>query len=103
MFIKIRTLEVRKDENQVVITSTIKSEDIYDCDHITLFSSEYRSNNSKGHRENETIEMNLVIEFNADGPNGFDRTIYFPAESDTICTEIYIMNNQGKTIDRIIY
>ncbi len=68
----------------------------YECNHYSLFSTPVRENEN-------VVEMNITIEFNESGPQGFDRTISFPCESDTQVTEIYVMNEHGKTIDRIYY
>lgn len=97
MFVKIRYLEVEKDENKVVIKNRLKSEHIYDCNHMTLFPSKSIS------PEVDEAEMNLSLEFNKSGPCGWDRTISFPCESDTEVLEIFLMNEHGKTIDRYIY
>ena len=97
MFVKIRLLDVEKDENGVVIRNEMVAEHIYDCNHYSLFPSKPLKGSE------DVIEMNLCLEFNMSGPSGWDRNISFPCESDTQVTEIFVMNEYGKTIDRIIY
>ena len=97
MFVKIRYTDVKKDENKVVIKNEMVAEHVYDCNHYSLFPIKPPGENA------DVVEMNLTIEFNKSGPVGFDRTISFPCGSDTEITEIYVMNEHGKTIDRIIY
>jgi len=96
MFIKIRYSDVEKGKNKVVIKNRFVAEHLYDCNHFTLFPS-------REPREKDEKEMNVSLEFNKSGPEGWDRTISFPCESDTQVVEIFIMNEHGKTIDRYIY
>uniref|UniRef100_A0A6M3IXM6 Uncharacterized protein n=1 Tax=viral metagenome TaxID=1070528 RepID=A0A6M3IXM6_9ZZZZ len=97
MFVKIRYLDVEKDERKAVIKNSITSEHVYDCNHYSLFPSK------KEGGIDMSDEMNLSLEFNKSGPCGWDRTISFPCESDTQVVEIFIMNEHGKTVDRYIY
>lgn len=97
MFVKIRYLNVEKDERGVVTETTLKIEHLYDCNHFSLFPSKVIP------PAVDETEMNLSLEFNKSGPAGWDRTISFPCESNTEVVEIYIMNEHGKTIDRFIY
>uniref|UniRef100_A0A6M3KSR4 Uncharacterized protein n=1 Tax=viral metagenome TaxID=1070528 RepID=A0A6M3KSR4_9ZZZZ len=96
MFIKIKYSDVEKKEGMIV-QNTFVAEHIYDCNHFTLFPTKPKL------PEEPELEMNVSLEFNKSGPEGWDRTISFPCESDTQVVEIFIMNEHGKTIDRYIY
>uniref|UniRef100_A0A6M3LI24 Uncharacterized protein n=1 Tax=viral metagenome TaxID=1070528 RepID=A0A6M3LI24_9ZZZZ len=116
MFIKIRHSNVEKDENGVVIKSSLDAEHVYDCNHYALFpSKEPRGDADDGrtpeHPQGQPIglepthqkTMNLMLEFNKSGPEGWDRTISFPCEGNNQCVEIFVMNEHGKTVDRMVY
>jgi len=97
MFIKIRHSNVEKDENGVVIKNSLDAEHVYDCNHYALFPSKPVP------PEKDITEMNLCLEFNKSGPEGWDRTISFPCEGNNQCVEIFVMNEHGKTVDRMVY
>ena len=97
MFVKIRYSDVVKNEDGVIMKSTLNVEHLYDCNHFSLFPSKPEP------PAVDEVEMNLNLEFNKSGPDGWDRTISFPCESDTEVVEIFLMNEHGKTIDRFIY
>ena len=104
MFVKIIYWEVEKDENKVVTKRDWKIEHVYDCNHASIFPSV--PDGEKGIKDQKPkyrTEMNLVLEFNKDGPDGYERTITFPTESDTQVVDIFYMNNHGKTIERYVY
>lgn len=88
MFIKIVCNKVTKSEDGVIRTSSVFNEHIYDCNHATFIYSE--------------DVTHLVIEFNKAGPEGFDRTLTFPNKSPHEVFEIFLMNDNGKTVDRYI-
>lgn len=102
MFVKIVYWKVEKEkaENELrghkITNRILEVEHGYDVNHYSLFPT----------KEPEANEMNLCLEFNKDGPDGWDRTISFPknrSEEDNQVIEIYIMNNHGKTIQKYIY
>jgi hypothetical protein len=47
-------------------------------------------------------EMNLCVKFKH-GSGGWDQTISIPVDCPDTVTEIYIMNENGKTLERFIY
>ncbi|MBU2249440.1 MAG: hypothetical protein KKD77_22020, partial [Gammaproteobacteria bacterium] len=72
-------------------------EHVYDVNHFSLFPSIGENGIDM------SDEMNLSLEFNKSGPEGWDKTISFPVEQKDQIIEIFIMNEHGKTIDRHIY
>ena len=97
MFIKIRYVNIERNKNGVVITEQLDVEHVYDCNHFALFPIKPLS------PELPITTMNLNLEFNKSGPEGWDRTISFPCEGKNQIIEVFIMNEHGKTIDRYIY
>ena len=100
MFIKIQFEDVIKKDGQAVKFLGNIREHIYDCNHFTIFPSKQPDEEGKLQKPSE---MNICLEFNKSGPEGFDRTISFPAEDPNGTVAIFIMNEHGKTIDRYIY
>ena len=95
MFVKIQYWEVKRNTDEVIVTNRLDVEHIYDVNHISLFTESVK--------EVKTPEVHLTLEFNKDGPDGWDRTISFPEKQENQVVEIYVMNNHGKTIERYVY
>ncbi len=105
MFIKIKYLDVEKDQDGMVVKHIFKVEDLYECTHYALFPTTPPSpeeSDGNGLHSDEK-KMNLYLEFNKSGPEGWDTTISFPCESDNQTVSIYVMNEHGKTIERYLY
>jgi len=100
MFIKIQFEDVIKEDKAVIRCLGNIREHIYDCNHFTIFPSKEPGEERELQKP---LEMNICLEFNKSGPDGFDRTISFPAEDPNGTVAIFIMNEHGKTIDRYIY
>jgi len=118
MFVKIlfSNVLVRADDD-CISKSELDCEHCYDCNHYALFPSkeprddtdddgrtpEHPNGRPSGLKPSHQKMMNLMLEFNKTGPEGWDRTITFPLKGTNQIVEVFIMNNDGKTIDRYIY
>ena len=96
MFVKIIYWKVRKEKTEVT-QRDLKAQHMYEVSHYSLFPTKTET------EEAPAAEMNLCLEFNKNGPDGWDRTISFPCGSENEIVEICIMNDHGKTIDRRVY
>jgi len=98
MFVKIRYLKIRRD---VGITSEhpyftdLDREIIYDCQRVSIGAIPPEPPNQ------DVEEMDLIMDVGGQD----ERTIVFPVNVDDPKeeVEIYIMNNNGKTVERYIY
>lgn len=92
MFVKIKYFTVRKGKDKTVIYNNLDREICYDC---TRFSI-----GPEIPEPGKDVE-NIIL--TVDVGRQDERTIEFPCEQETEITEIYIMNDRGKTIDKYIY
>jgi hypothetical protein len=132
MFVKIVEWEVVKENGMVKERQAPPIEHVYDVNHYVLFPEKLDPNlhklndvvkdektdvNDEVEIENNVIKNNdmnkhivpnsgkmcLSLEFNKDGPPGWDRTISFPFSNDKKVVEIFIMNSNGKTVQKYSY
>lgn len=89
MFIKIKNWIGKRNEDKTFIYDTLDREVVCDCVRYSIGPDE----------KEYPKEIFLVIDIGEQD----ERTFWFPIESETICTEVYVMNNDGKTIDKYIY
>ena len=92
MFVKIKYFNVKKGNDKTVIYNDLNHEILYDCKRFSIGQAQEVDSNSP-------IMMLLTLDVGEQD----ERIIKFPAEQDREVTEIYIMNDIGKTIDRYIY
>ena len=104
MLVKIIYWRVKKEEDGAVIYKDQEIEHIYDVNHYALSQSKTQEPlDVKKDRDRKEVEMNLFLYFNKTDSDGWDETITFPAEQEDQVVDIYIMNNQGRTVDRYSY
>lgn len=112
MFIKIINQEVIKEhtENGHCVKEIVNTiEHNYEVSNYSLFPSlpeerkEAKQDKLGSIRTNFPIkEMNVALQF-FDGNKGWDKTFSFPVDADDRVIEVYVMNNQGRTMERYIY
>ena len=94
MFVKIRYWNVkRKTEGGVPVTRELNREATYDCVKISV---------GPEIPEPPNVDVTRIILIMDVGEQD-ERILDIPVNSPTEETEIYLMNDEGKTIDKYIY
>ena len=93
MFIKIKNWKVRKGEDGTIIYNDLLDESLHDVEKAVIAPLH------EGLEDKDIVtHMNLETV-----SKGVTECITFPCEQDERVTEIFFMNDQGKTIDRYVY
>ncbi len=92
MFVKIMWFNVKKGDDQTIIYSHVIKEKTHDVLSAELESAPPEEGKKVG-------QMILTLDKRAPEKE----VIYFPWESPDKVTEVYYMNNEGKTIERYVY
>lgn len=99
--IKLVYQEVEKNNDQMVTKVLNVREECFSCDRYLLFQDGF-CEKKVSQDEEEVPQMKLIVEVIKNN-GGWDRTINFPSEHPTQVITIFIMNEDGKTIDKYIY
>lgn len=92
MFVKIKTWNVDKGEDDAILYKDLIQETLYDA--VSVDSVPIPPEEGE-----ETGRMRFVLKLSS----GVEEVIYVPWEDEKRVVEIYCMNNVGKTVDRYVY
>jgi len=99
MFVKIKTWNVDKGEDDTNIYKDLIQETLYDAvsiDSVSVPPDPERKTTAEG---SMIGKMLFTLKLNS----GIEEVIYVLWKDEKKVIEIYCMNNQGKTIDRYVY
>lgn len=91
MFVKVRKFNVRKGEDGTVIYGDLLEDTVYNPLSAKLESVPPEEGKDIG-------EMSLLMDFGR-----VSRVLHFPWEDKEFVTEVYYMNENGKTVERYVY
>lgn len=92
MYVKVMRWKVTKGEHRTVIYDECTEQIMYEVKSAELQTCPPDENM-------ETGNMRLVLDVGEPDP----KLVYFPWEAPDALTEVYYMNNEGKTIERFVY